>query len=909
MRLPLSWLLEYVAIDLSPDDADGVAEMSRRLTACGLEVESVALVGHDISGVVVAEVLDVEELTGFNKPIRYCQVSTADGQERHVICGARNFTAGDRVPLALPGAVLPGGFEIGARKTYGRVSEGMICSALELAIGDDHTGILVLPADAPLGTDFIAYAGLRDVVFDINVTPDKGYALSVRGVARELAISYQVPFTDPADVGLPADVTATSPEVYPVSIEDTTACDRIVLREVRGIDPATPTPLTMKVRLARAGQRSVSLAVDVTNYLMLELGQPLHAFDRARLHGPMVVRRAQPGEKLETIDHVVRTLDPEDILIADESGPISLAGTMGGVATEVSDSSHDLVIEAAHFSARGIARLSRRHKLGSEASARFERGVDPELPPRASARATTMLAALGGGTVVPGCSFAGVPIEPGRITMPADYPGKVAGLVYGLDTVQTRLRQVGCTVAHVPGSAPDQPDVAAGERSGAGTSEGDGAARGLEGGQAGLAIGHVGSAHLTGPAASAWPTRQDHGRHDRPGLTLVVTPPSWRPDLTDPADLAEEVIRLEGYQNIPVRAVRAVGGRGLTGRQRLRRTVSRALASDGYVEVISSPFTSVLDFDRLQLPADDKRRSAVRLANPLSEDEPLMRTTLLPGIFRTVARNLGRGFSDVSLYEFGLVFRPRPDAPRVAPILAVDRAPTVDEVARLEVALPDQPMHVGAVMTGNAEPAGYWGPGRPAGWQDAIEAARLVLRTCRLAFDIRADQHEPWHPGRCAAIFVRSGPGREWLAGHAGELHPRVITAFGLPARTSAMELDLSMIETAADAIGPVQAPSLSGYPLAVQDVALVVAQSVPAADLERALVAGAAGVGGVELESLSLFDVYTGDQVGEGRKSLAYTLRFRAPDRTLTADEVSVARDAAVAEAARQTGAVLRGG
>ncbi|HUB40628.1 MAG TPA: phenylalanine--tRNA ligase subunit beta [Streptosporangiaceae bacterium] len=905
MRLPLSWLLEYAAIDLSPDDAQGVADMSRRLTACGLEVESVEPVGQDISGVVVAEVLDVEELTGFNKPIRYCQVSIADGQERHVICGARNFAAGDRVPLAPPGAVLPGGFEIGARKTYGRVSEGMICSARELAIGDDHTGIMVLPADAPLGADFAAYAGLRDVVFDINVTPDKGFALSVRGVARELAISYQVPFTDPGDVGLPADVTATSPDVYPVSIDDTTACDRIVLREVRGIDPATPTPLAIQIRLARAGQRSVSLAVDVTNYLMLELGQPLHAFDRARLHGPIVVRRAQPGEKLETLDHVVRTLDPEDILIADESGPISLAGTMGGVATEVSDSSHDLVIEAAHFSARGIARMSRRHKLGSEASARFERGVDPELPPRASARATTMLAALGGGTVVPGCSVASVPIEPVRIAMAADYPDKVAGLVYGLETVQQRLREVGCSVAHVPGPATDRPDSSAGDGNGAST----GAAPGLEGGQAGLAIGHVGSAHLQGDHVTGGPARHDHGRHDRPDLTLVVTPPSWRPDLTDPADLAEEVIRLEGYQNIPVRAVRAVGGRGLTGRQRLRRTVSRALAAAGYVEVICSPFTSVLDFDRLQLPAGDERRTAVRLANPLSEDEPLMQTTLLPGLFRTVARNLGRGFNDVSLYDFGVVFRPRPGAPSFAPVLPVDRPPTVHEVARLEAALPDQPLHVGAVMTGNAEAAGYWGPGRPAGWQDAIEAARVVLRTSGLAFDIRADQHEPWHPGRCAAIFVRSDEGQEWLAGHAGELHPRVIAAYGLPARTAAMELDLSVIETAADAAGPVQAPSLSSYPLAVQDVALVVPQSVPAAEVERALVAGAAEAGDVQLESLNLFDVYTGEQVGEGRKSLAYTLRFRAPDRTLTAEEVGVVRDAAVAEAARQIGAVLRGG
>jgi phenylalanyl-tRNA synthetase beta chain len=859
MRLPLSWLREYVAIDLLADDEAGVAEMSRRLTACGLEVETVEPVGQDISGVVVAEVLGIEELTGFNKPIRYCQVSTGDGQERHVICGAQNFAVGDRVALALPGAVLPGGFEIGARKTYGHVSEGMICSAAELAIGEDHSGIMVLRTDAPLGADFVSYAGLRDVVFDLNVTPDKGFALSVRGVARELAISYQVPFTDPADVGLTPQVERVSPDVYPASIADPTACDRFVLREVRGIDPSSPTPLEMQIRLARAGQRSVSLAVDVTNYLMLELGQPLHAFDRASLTGPIVVRRAEPGEQLETLDHVVRKLDPEDILIADSSGPISLAGTMGGLATEVTGASRDLVIEAAHFSARGIARMSRRHKLGSEASARFERGVDHELQVRASARAATMLATLGGGTETPGCTRADALVETITIAMAADYPDQVAGLVYGTETVQTRLREVGCTVTQVPG-----PD--------------DGEAK------------------------------HEHHRHDRSGLTLLVIPPSWRPDLTDPADLAEEVIRLEGYQNIPVRAVRAFAGRGLTARQRLRRATGRALANHGYVEVISQPFVSATDFDKLQLPAEDPGRVAVRLANPLSDDEPLMRTTLLPGMLRTLARNLGRGTGDVSLYELGLVFRPRPDAAAQAPILRVDRGPSPHELAELEAALPDQPLRIGLVQAGHAEPAGYWGPGRPAGWQDVIEGARIVLRSSRVPFEIRADRHEPWHPGRCAAFFVTSEEGHEWLAGYAGELHPRVIAAFGLPARTVAAELDMSVIETAADNLPPVQAPVLSSYPVAVQDVALVVPDAVPAADVERALTAGAAGAGDVRLESLSLFDVYTGDQAGAGRKSLAYTLRFRASDRTLTAEEASAARDAAVAEAARQTGAVLRG-
>ena len=434
MRLPLSWLAEAAGLAPGQDPA----EVARRLTAAGLEVESVEPAGQDITGVLVAEVTAIEELTGFKKPVRYCQVSTGEAEPRGVVCGAVNFAVGDRVPLALPGAHLPGGFEISARKTYGHISDGMICSAAELGIGEDHSGILVLPPDAPLGADFVAYAGLADHVLDIAVTPDRGYALSVRGVARELAISYELPIRDLADAERPADVAAVSAEVYPASIEDPTGCDRFVLREVRGFDPAAPTPLAIRVRLARAGLRSVSLAVDITNYVMLELGQPLHAFDRDRLRGPIVVRRARPGERLETLDHVLRDLDPEDIVIADSSGAISLAGTMGGLATEISDSSSNLVIEAAHFDARGIARESRRHKLFSEASYRFERGVDRELPLRATARAVALLASLGGGTVPPGCTHAQVDVPEVSIAMALDYPDRVGrhGVRPGRGTAQ-----------------------------------------------------------------------------------------------------------------------------------------------------------------------------------------------------------------------------------------------------------------------------------------------------------------------------------------------------------------------------------------------------------------------------------------------------------------------------------------
>src|SRR5256884_9779039 len=463
MRVPLSWLREYVSL-AEPADT---TEISRRRTAAGLEVESVESVGHDIRGVVVAQVLSIEELTGLKKPIRYCRVAVSESQlagppdeASGVICGAVNFAVGDRVALALPGAVLPGGFEIGARKTYGHISEGMICSASQLAIGDDHAGILVLPADAPLGTDFVSYAKLRDEVFEIAVTPDRGYAVSVRGIARELASAFGVPFTDPAGTALPdatllgGSLDYVGPDVYPARIADPTACDRFVLREVRGFDPAAPTPLWMRVRLARSGMRSVSLAVDVTNYLMLELGQPLHAFDRSKLTGEIAVRRAQPGEKLETLDHVVRTLDPDDILITDGSGPISMAGTMGGLSTEIDGTSTDLVIEAAHFDARGTAKMSRRHKLHSEASYRFERGVDRELPLRASAKAVALLSGLGGGDVVPGCTHAEAGAQPVLISMAADYPDRVAGMGYGRDTVARRLRGGGCPGRETRGSPP-----------------------------------------------------------------------------------------------------------------------------------------------------------------------------------------------------------------------------------------------------------------------------------------------------------------------------------------------------------------------------------------------------------------------------------------------------------------------
>ncbi|WP_031507622.1 phenylalanine--tRNA ligase subunit beta [Streptomyces megasporus] len=835
MRAPLSWLREYVDLPAGETGRDVAA----KLIAAGLEVETVERLGAGLEGpIVVGRVLAIEELPGFKKPIRYCQVDVGQangtGEPQNIVCGATNFAVGDKVVVILPGGSLPGGFRIGARKTYGKLSEGMICSAAELGMGDDHSGIIVLPPEHEVGTDAIELLELVDEVLDIAVTPDRGYCLSMRGIARETATAYGLPLRDPALL----DVPAPNEHGHPVTIEDRLGCDRFTARTVTGVRPEARSPIWLQRRLQKAGMRPISLAVDITNYVMLELGQPLHAYDRSRVNGAIGVRRARPGEKLTTLDGTKRELHPEDLVITDDSGPIGLAGVMGGADTEIADAqgatgTSEIVVEAAHFDPVSIARTARRHKLSSEASRRFERGVDPLATSAAAQRTVDLLVLLAGGTAEAGVTEIVSAGGPHTVKMRADHPDKVAGVVYGRETVARRLQDVGCDVY--------------------GTDE------------------------------------------------LTVTVPSWRPDLTDPNDLAEEVIRLEGYENLPATLPRLPSGRGLTERQRLHRRVGRALAGAGYVETPNYPFVGDTVLDQLGLEKDDPRRRVVRLTNPLSDEEPALRTTLLPGLLTALRRNDGRGSQGaLALFETGLVFRPTgQEVPAVR--LPVDRRPTDEELASLGAALPEQPRRVAVVLAGAREQDGWWGKGRPADWADAVEAARTVAREAGVELFVTADRHAPWHPGRCAALHVEID-GERTLVGHAGELHPRVVKAMHLPARTCAMEIDLDLLERAS--AGPVQAPHVSAFPPATQDVALVVDASVPAAEVEAALRAGAGDL----LESLRLFDVFTGEQIGEGKKSLAYALRFRAPDRTLTAEEAGAARGAAVAAAVERTGAVLRG-
>ncbi|HET9873150.1 MAG TPA: phenylalanine--tRNA ligase subunit beta [Propionibacteriaceae bacterium] len=828
MRAPLSWLRDYARL---PKQLTG-PELAAALISAGLEVETVETAGADVSGpLVVGRVLEfTEEPQKNGKTIRWCQVDVGPAHNdpsgsRGIVCGAANFAVDDLVVVARPGAVLPGDFAIAARRTYGHVSDGMICSAKELGLGDDHSGILVLSDDHDPGSSAYEVLHLRDEVLDIAVTPDRGYCLSLRGLARESAQALGVTFVDPIDKPMPAESTAG----YPVALKSD-LCPVFVAVTVGGIDATRPSPRWMQRRIQLAGMRPISLAVDITNYVMLETGQPIHAYDADRLSGSIVVRQAHPGEQLVTLDDVTRDLDPDDLLITDDSGPIGLAGVMGGASSELSASTTTVVIEAAHFDALTIARTSRRHKLSSEASRRFERGVDPAAAYAAAHRVAALLVELAGGAVQADETILGsVPQVPGQ-QIDVALPGQVLGLSVPPERVIELLQAVGVDVTAT-------------------------------------------------------------------GETLSLQPPTWRPDLRDPYDYVEEIGRLIGLETIPAVVPRAPAGRGLTVSQRLRRAVNQAVAAAGFVEVLSFPFVAASVLDQLQVPAEDERRRLVRLANPLSETSPYLRTTLLPGLLAAVARNTSRSNDDLALFESGLVFLGHRE-PRVAARPGVDRRPTDEELAAITAALPRQPRQLAAVLSGNWLPARAGAPAEPATWEHAVAFVETAARAVGLVLVRRAAQQAPWHPGRCAEFVIA---GSSTVIGYAGELHPAVCKAIGLAARTCTAEIGLDQIIDAAPQGGRVA--EISAFPVAKEDVALIVDRDVSADVVRQCLERGA----GPLLESVRLFDVYVGEQIGAGKKSLAFALRFRAPDRTLTDAEAAQARDAAVAAAAAATGAIQR--
>ena len=817
MKAPISWLREFADIPsgITPN------EIEDAFVSVGFEVEEIIEQGSDLQGpLVVGKVLSIEPVPGQKKPIRYVGLDCGEGTTRYVICGATNFEVDDLVVVSLPGAVLPGGFEISARQTYGHTSNGMICSARELGISEDHAGIIVLSEGKP-GDDAIALLQINDLIVDVSVNPDRGYALSIRGLARELATSLGVAYRDPALSIDPSSYEINGAGIQ-VSIDDPGAASLIYIRTLDNFDPEASTPIWMRRRIEKCGMRSISLAVDVTNYVMLELGQPLHAFDAGEIKGSLHIRRAHYEKTFTTLDGQERALAPENLVVADDVRALALAGTMGGLNSEVKSSTKTLAIEAARFDPISIAKNSRFHKLSSEASRRLERAVDPALAAIASARVTTLMIELGGAHYV-GSSTDGKIPEISPIGFAPNFVSQLLGIAVSNPEVKAKLEVIGCVI------------------------------------------------------------------DDQNPEKWLVTPPSWRSDLQVPSDLVEEVARLIGLNSISGRLPIGKSTGTLTPLQIRKRAVAHYLANLGFSEVYNYPFVKQEMVDLLGFTG--ARAASFKLANPMSDQAPLLRTHLLPGLLEAAKRNLNRGAKDVAIFEIGSVFR---DVAKLAhvPVIPTTSRPSDEVVANIYASVPPQPLFVGGVVSGSIDRSGWWGSGAAFDWADATNMALSIIELTGNSGIIVQSDLAPWHPGRCAEIQVAGK-----AVAHAGELHPRVLEALGLPPRSCAFAVILSELPVA----NLKNAHPILTMPAATQDVSLIVDSSIPAASVQAALAAGA----GELLESIELFDRY--DNLGEGKISLAFTLTFRAPDRTLTADEVSGYRQAALESAAHKVGAIAR--
>lgn len=792
MKVSLRWLTEFVDL---PDD---VARITNALAELGHEVEGVEELVPDWSGVVVARVEDVSPHPDADK-IRLCQVSTG-GDPVPVVCGAWNFEAGAVVAYAEPGAVLPGGFEIGVRDIRGVRSNGMICSEKELGLGDDHTGILVLDPDSPVGEDFATWVELPDTIIDLTITPNRPDAMSMVGIARDLAAYFDTPVRRP-DSSTP---TVEGTPSMGVEIADPSGCYRFTLRELDGVSIG-PSPFWMRRRLRAAGVRPISNIVDVTNYVMIELGHPLHAFDADRVQGDRLIVR-QEGETLETLDGVVRSLVTDDLVICDAEGPTSLAGTMGGADSEVADDTSRVLLEAASWDPPTIMWMSRRHGLRSEASARFERGVDPNLPVEASARAARlMLETAGGALRSEVLDEIAVPKPPLELTLTVSDVTRVLGDGFTPGEIAGLLRSIEL-----------------------GVSEGD---------------------------------------------PMTVTVPTFRPDLTRPIDLVEEVARLKGYESFPDTVPTGAAG-GWTEEQRRTRLLRGALAGAGLHQAVNLSFLGLEDLDAFAYPSDHPARRVIQVTNPLREEEGGLRTALLPGLLRSLRYNRSRGVESASLFEVGKVFfaRPAPEDPRI----------------------PDQPDRLAFALAGQF---GGRGPDRQARGVDVYTATalwRLIATRLGLEeWELVATEEPGFHPGRAAAVVLHGE-----RIGVVGEIHPVTVATYDLAGRVAGGELDLAPL------VAP-QEPHLlappSPFPPVEFDLAFIVDLATPASRLLRVTTEA----GSPLVESARVFDEYT--ELGDGRKSLAVRYTLRAPDRTLTNDEAAGVRRSMV-EAARQLGAELRG-
>lgn len=802
MRVPLGWLSEWIA--LPP-----VEELVERLTLAGLEIEEVIRPGAGLEALRVGQVVEKRAHPDADR-LSCCRVDLGEGEPLSIVCGAPNVAEGQKVAVATHGVVLPDGTKIKRSRIRGESSQGMICSERELGLGEGHEGILVLPESAPVGALLSEVLGDQETVLDVEITPNRGDWVSMRGMAREVRAHFGGELHEP-----PREAPETEPDAQQeiaVEIRDGEGCHRYAARLLHGVSVGA-SPAWLVQRLEAAGLRSVNNVVDVTNLVMLELGQPLHAFDRARLEGArIVVRAAGEGEKIETLDGQHRELAAQDLVIADGRGPIAIAGVMGGAQSEVGSATTHVLLESAHFAAARVRRTARRLGLHSDASYRFERGVDPDGQVEALDRAARLLGELAGARVCRGVVEArGTPAPgpPGRIALEPERVNRLLGTRLAPETLQALLERV---------------DVAS---------------------------------------------------ESGPGESLLCRPPRWRADLLLPEDLVEEVARLHGYDRIESTLPEgALSGVSHPPRRAIREAVRDSLAASGLAEVMSFPAVPADDCDALGLAADDPRRRAVELVNPIQAGEPRLRTHLLPSLLRVVRANRARQAERIAVFEVGRVFLAREEAD----------------------ALPQEALQAAAVLCEAPEAAQLWESAAPLFFRAKGVAERLLADLQRPA-DFRAGGGEPFlHPGASGAWWA----GDRRLAA-VGELHPDLQARFGIEERVAVAVFDLDAIE-AVPAMPP-RYQELSRQPRVRRDLAVRVDRQVPAAEVEAAIRAR----GGAALRSVVLFDRYEGRGVPEGQVSLAFRLVFQRMDRTLTEGEVSEAVERVVRELGRRFGAERR--
>ncbi|MEY2454876.1 MAG: phenylalanyl-tRNA synthetase beta chain [Acidimicrobiaceae bacterium] len=786
MKVLLSWLREF-----APDLPDDPVEVGDALGALGTPVEEMQLIGQGLDGIVVARVLELRAHPDADR-IQLVNVDVGDGESLQICCGAFNMSVGDLVPLATLGTVMPNGMEIGRRKLRGEWSNGMLCSPPEIGLPGDAGGILILGDGLALGTPLREALGIEsDVLYDLEINPNRPDAMSVAGVARDLAAHYKVPFALPVpDV---SGVVAGDPVESLITVENLAPdlCGRFTARVLQGVTVGPSSP-RIASRLTLLGMRPINNVVDVSNYVMLELGQPSHPYDLALVDGGgLRVRRARDGEALVTLDGVERRLTSDDLLICDaKDTPNGIGGIMGGASSEISEATTDVLVEMAWFQPMAIATTSRRLGVRSEASARFEKGCDPEIIDLAHARFVELL-----GPAVERVATGTVDV-PGELPVPPTVRVRTARVngILGTDLAAPDIRELLEPIGFRTTPAGDDNDV---------------------------------------------------------------TIPSWRPDSATEIDVIEEVGRHFGYERIGGVVPPAVHFGGLSAHQADRRAVRDVLVGLGLSEALPMPFLAPNDLERAELPYE-----AITITNPLIADESVLRTSLLPGLLKTIAYNESHRSSGIALFELGHVFR----------------------VPAQPQPLPDEREHLGVAIAGAEAPSAV------EIWQALGDALAVPDR------ELVTAEAPGLHPTRTASIVVAGEP-----IGSVGEVHPRVLEAFDITERVAWLEIDLGRLLDLPHGARPYRL--ISRYPSSDLDLAFETPNSVPATALEQALRTSV----GLLLARLDLFDVYRGSGVAADARSLAYRLRLQAPDHTLTDAEIADIRERAVQAVAVATGATLR--